>query len=199
MADLLREDPAGPAVNTAEAVALIAGAVPRRAGTWADLGAGDGTFTRALVELLGQSSRIFAVDRDARALATLERWAKKNAANVTPVVANFTAAFDLPGLGEAQLDGILFANALHFVRDAEDVLARLAARVRPGGRVVFVEYDRRAASRWVPYPISADRLPALAATAGLSTPVITATRPSAFGGNLYVAAADRVAKGANAG
>ena len=199
MADLLREDPAGPAVNTAEAVALIAGAVPRRAGTWADLGAGDGTFTRALVELLGQSSRIFAVDRDARALATLERWAKKNAANVTPVVGDFTTAFDLPGLGETLLDGILFANALHFVRDAEDVLARLAARVRPGGRVVFVEYDRRAASRWVPNPIPADRLPALAATAGLSTPVITATRPSAFGGNLYVAAADRVAKGANGG
>ena len=29
----------------------------------------------------------------------------------------------------------------------ERVLARLAAWVRPGGRVVFVEYDRRAASR----------------------------------------------------
>jgi SAM-dependent methyltransferase len=199
VADLLREDPAGPAVNTAEAVALIAGAVPRRAGTWADLGAGDGTFTRALVELLGQGSRIFAVDRDARMLATLERWAKKNAANVIPVVGDFTTPFDLPGLGETRLDGMLFANALHFVRDAGVVLARLATRVRPGGPVVFVEYDRRAASRWVPYPIPADRLPALAATAGLSTPVITATRPSAFGGSLYVAAADRVATGANSG
>src|SRR6266481_225422 len=43
-------------VNTAEAVGLIGGAIPRRAGTWADFGAGDGTFTRALVELLGQDS-----------------------------------------------------------------------------------------------------------------------------------------------
>jgi len=31
-----------------DARALIAGAVPRRAGVWADLGAGDGTFTQAL-------------------------------------------------------------------------------------------------------------------------------------------------------
>ena len=183
-------------MKAAEAVTLIAGAVPRRAGTWADLGAGDGTFTRALAELLGRTSRIYAVDRDARALATLERWAKKNAANVIPVAVDFTAPFDLPGLGDTMLDGMLFANALHFVRDPDVVLARLTARVRPGGRVVFVEYDRRAANPWVPHPIPADRLPLLAATAGLSTPVITATRPSAFGGNLYVAAADRVAKGA---
>jgi SAM-dependent methyltransferase len=181
-------------VNITEAVELLGGAIPRRAGTWADVGAGDGTFTRALVELLGQSSRIFAVDRDARAVAGLARWAKTNAANVIPVVADFTGRFDLPGLDEAMLDGMILANALHFVRDADVVLARLAARVRPGGRVVLVEYDRRATSRWVPYPIPADRLSALAASAGLSTPVIKATRPSAFGGSLYVAAADRVAK-----
>ena len=195
MADLFREAPVRESVNTAEAVGLIGGAIPRGAGTWADLGAGGGTFTRALVELLGPSSRIFAVDRDARAVAALERWAKTNAANVIPVAADFTSRFDLPGLGETMLDGMIFANALHFVREADVVLARLAAWVGAGGRVVFVEYDQRAASRWVPYPIPADRLPALAASAGLSAPVITATRPSAFGGNLYVATADRIAKG----
>ena len=195
MADPFREDPARPPVKTAEAVGLIGEAIPRRAGTWADLGAGDGTFTQALVELLGQSSRIFAVDRDTRVVAALERWAKQSAANVIPVVADFTGPFDLPGLDEPMLDGMIFANSLHFVCDANVVLARLAAWVRPGGRVVFVEYDRRATSRWVPYPISVNQLPALAASAGLSTPVITATRPSAFGGNLYVAAADRLAQG----
>ena len=61
------------------------------------------------------------------------------------------------------------------------------------GRVVLVEYERRAASRWVPYPIPLARLAALTASAGLTSPSITATRPSAFGGILYVAAADRLA------
>lgn len=178
-------------MDASEAVALLSGAVPRRAGTWADLGAGDGTFTRALTRLLGPGSRIYAVDRDPSALATLERAAGQDAVTVIPVAADFTRPFDLPGLAETRLDGMLFANALHFVRDTDVVLARLAGWLGPSGRVVLIEYDRRAASRWVPYPIPAARLPALAASAGLSTPVITATRPSAFGGLLYVAAADR--------
>ena len=96
------------------------------------------------------------------------------------MTADFTRPFELPGLEEPSLDGILLANALHFVPDAGVVLARLTKRLRPGGRVVFVEYDRRGASRWVPYPIPAAQLPALAASAGLSAPAITATRPSRF-------------------
>ena len=178
-------------MNTRDAVRLIQAAIPGRGGTWADLGAGEGTFTRALAELVGRDGRIYAVDRDARAVAALGRWAAKDAPGVIPLLADFSRPLDLPGLDEPILDGMLLANALHFVRDAEAVLARLAAWLRPGGRVVLVEYDGRRASRWVPYPIPPARLPALAAAAGLSTPVITATRPSAFGGDLYVAAADR--------
>ncbi len=182
-------------MNTGDARALISGAVPRRPGTWADLGAGNGTFTRALAELLGRDSRIYAVDHDARAIAALARWAPNAVVHVIPVAADFTQPFDLPGLGETGLDGMLLANALHFVRDADAALARLAGWLRPGGRVVFVEYDRRAASRWVPYPIPASRLPGLAASAGFSAPAITAARPSAFSGVLYVAVAERLAVG----
>ena len=180
-------------MNTRDAVALIRDAIPQAGGTWADLGAGEGTFTRALVELLGPDSRIYAVDRDAGAVRAIERWAAKDAPNVIPVIADFARPFELPGLGEKELDGILLANALHFVRDADAVLARLAALVRPAGRVVLVEYDRRGASPWVPYPIPSRRLPELAASAGLSTPTITGTRPSMFSGTLYAAAADRLA------
>ena len=179
-------------MNETDAVRLIDGAIPRHAGTWADFGAGDGTFTRALAEILGRKAKVYAVDRDPRAMAAVERWAAKSAANVIPVVADFTRPFELPGLDGA-LEGMLFANALHFVRDADVVVARLAEWLRPGGRVVIVEYDRRPASLWVPYPVPAARLPALAESAGLATPVIVATQPSAYGGDLYVATADRLA------
>lgn len=176
-------------VNTSDAVALIEKAVPRTGRTWADIGAGDGTFTHALIDLLGRDARVFAVDRDERALASLRRWAKREQANVVLVEADFTQRLELPEL----LDGMLLANALHFARNADVVLARLVQLLRPGGRVVIVEYDRRAASRWVPYPVSSRQLPALMAAADLSEPIITATRPSAYGGTLYVAAADRLA------
>ena len=174
-----------------DTVALIAGALPNHGGSvWADFGAGDGTFTRALLDLLGPGARIYAVDRDVTALAAIDLWPSAVRANVIPVVADLARPFELPGLGEGLLDGALFANSLHFMRDPEEVLARLVSLVKPGGRVVFVEYDRRASNRWVPYPIPSARLPALAASAGLTPPVVTTTRPSAFGGELYVASAD---------
>lgn len=177
-------------MKIADAVELIEGAIPRRRARWADLGAGGGTFTQALVELLGPGSRIYAVDRDARALASLGRWVKAAAADVVTIVADFSRPFELPDLDPPGLDGILLANALHFVPDPGAVLAGLTTRLRPGGRVVLVEYEQRRSSRWVPSPIPTDSLPALAAAAGLSAPIVTATRPSSFGGNLYVAFAD---------
>jgi trans-aconitate methyltransferase len=167
-------------VNAHDAIELLSSAIHTRGGTWADLGAGSGVFTRALVEVLGPESRVYAVDREARVAASR---------NVIAVNADFTHPLDLSGLGDAKLDGILLANALHFVRDAEAVLVQLVDRVGPGGSIVFVEYDRRAASRWVPYPISRAQLPALAEAAGLTPFEVTAARPSAFGGELYVATA----------
>ena len=180
-------------MHVRDATALLADAVPRQHRTWADLGAGDGTFTRALRELTGPDSTIFAVDRDASAVGALERWSGREAPNVVPVRADFTRPLELPGLESQRLDGMLLANALHFVRDADVVLARLVEMLRPGGRAIVVEYDQRRASPWVPFPISPARLAELAAAAGLSEPVVTATQRSRYGGVLYVAAADRMA------
>jgi len=179
-------------LNTAEAIDLLEDAVPPRAGVWADFGAGEGTFTRALVARLGPDGRVVALDRERHAIAALERWSSRNAARVLPVLADFTAPLDLPRLAGAPLDGILCANALHFVADPESVLARCRSWLHPGGRLAVIEYEGREPSRWVPHPVSSARLGSLLAAAGFGAPAITATRPSAYGGSLYVAAADRL-------
>lgn len=174
-----------------DAVALIRGAVATRSGVWADLGAGTGTFTLALARILDAGSTIYAVDHDASAIAALNKLAAASPTQIIPVRAELTRAVEFPGLGATLLDGILLANSLHFVPDAERVLIQLALRVRVGGRVVVVEYDRRAPSRWVPYPIDASRWPQLATSAGLTGAAVTATRPSAYAGVLYVGVATR--------
>src|SRR5512143_1563664 len=150
-----------------DAVALIRDAVGNGTGLWADLGAGSGTFTRALARLLDAESTIYAVDDDVKAVAALRGLAATSPTRIIPVRADFTRLLELPGLGSEPLDGMLLANSLHFVPNGERVLMQLARRVRIGGRVIVVEYDRRAPSRWVPYPIQASHWPQLATFAGL--------------------------------
>jgi SAM-dependent methyltransferase len=174
-----------------DAVALIRDAVGDSTGVWADLGAGAGMFTRALAQTLGDGSTIYAVDDDATAVAALRALASRSQTRIIPVKGDFTRPLELPGIGDGLLDGILFANSLHFVRDAQSVLRQLTQRLRAGGRVVVVEYDRRAPSRWVPHPIHASQWPRLAADAGLRQAAVTATRPSAYSGVLYAGVAKR--------
>ena len=173
-----------------DAVALIRSAVEGHDGRWADLGAGRGTFTRALARILSADSRIVAVDRDADALAEIERWAKAEAPNVTTAQGDFTGELVLPE-SPAAFDGLLLANALHFDKEPGAVLARLTKLLSPAGRVVLVEYDRRAASRWVPHPIAIASLGTLAEAAGLSKFRVVESRPSNYEGIIYCAVAER--------
>jgi SAM-dependent methyltransferase len=178
-------------VRDADALALLRAAVPSADGeTWADLGAGTGVFTRALATIVGPSGKVFAVDMDDRALGAVREWAARagSVASVSTMRGDVTRALDLP-----PLDGVVMANVLHFVREAEDALALVVSRLRPGGRAVLIEYEGRRASPWVPYPLPIARFRELAAGAGLGAPAVVATRPSAYGGELYVAVADRAA------
>ena len=170
-------------MNPREAADFLAKAVPRTPGVWADLGAGTGMFTRALAHILGPGSTIYAVDRDKHALAKLERAGTIEGVKLVALVGDLTSALELPGA----LDGILLANALHYVGEPARVLKQLVKWLRPGGSVVLIEYDRRRANRWVPYPIDSARLPEIAAEAGLSAPVISGTMPSRFAGTMYIA------------
>ena len=178
-----------------EAVALIAGAVTTRGETWADFGAGSGTFTRALASLLGEAGVVYAVDRDTAALRALERFATSASSGMAEVRAregDFTRQIDLP-----ELDGAVIANALHYVpyQNQAKVLAGVARQVRAGGAVVVIEYDRRNANRWVPYPISFADFTSVARDAGLSQPMLLATRPSRFAGSIYATLVRRAGTG----
>ena len=110
-----------------EAVDLLRDAVGESTGIWADLGAGTGTFTLALAELLGGGT-IYAVDDDASAIRALGELQAVGGTRIVPVKADFTHPVELPGLGGTPLDGLLMANALHFVSDATGVLSRLVQK-----------------------------------------------------------------------
>jgi ubiquinone/menaquinone biosynthesis C-methylase UbiE len=176
-------------MNERDAARLLRAAVPDADGqVWADLGAGTGLFTRALAAMAGAVGHVHAVDADAASLRALRAWiASAGAANVSVTRADVSRPLALP-----PLDGVLMANVLHFIRDQPAVLALAASYLRSGGRLVLIEYEGRRPSPWVPHPVSIARFRELAPAAGLAAPEVVATRPSAFGGDLYVARAERI-------
>ncbi|HLJ82116.1 MAG TPA: class I SAM-dependent methyltransferase [Ktedonobacterales bacterium] len=151
-------------------------------GVWADLGSGWGAFTLALADLLGPGSSIYSVDKDRGALRDQERAMRSRFPDVDVhyLAADFTRPLDLP-----PLDGVVMANSLHFQRDKEAVLQRVRGYLKPGGRLVLVEYNTDHGNPWVPYPLSYATWEALARRAGFATTRLLATRGGGRHNDMY--------------
>ncbi|TMG29445.1 MAG: class I SAM-dependent methyltransferase [Chloroflexi bacterium] len=162
-------------MNHADLVALIEDGVGERGGRWADLGAGEGAFTLALAELLGPEAHITAIDKDARALHAIE-------GRFEVRVADFTRP-----LGLSDLDGVLMANSLHYVRDKQPVLEAVRKMLRAGGRLIIVEYGADRGNPWVPYPFTYAKWETMAARAGFQGTRLLKTVPSRWLGSMYSA------------
>ncbi len=163
----------------------------REIGVWADLGAGEGAFTLALAELLPAGSTIHAIDRDAGALAELDRRYVKlsrgrSLADLHALQADFTR-----DLGIGPLDGVVMANSLHFVKDKTSVLARVRGMLRSDAPLLLVEYDTDSGNTWVPYPLSFETWRAIALENGFEEPRLLATHPSRFLRRMFSASAIR--------
>ena len=171
-------------MDHADHLRLIRDGVSGGGPAWADLGSGEGAFTLALADLLGPKGSIHTVDRDRGALAVqLQQLESRFAAvAVTPIVADFTAPIGLP-----PLDGIVMANSLHFAADTGHVLELVRGYLRPGGRLVLVEYGVDRGNPWVPYPLSFATWSKVAAAAGFRDTRQLATVPSRFLGSIYSA------------
>jgi len=174
-------------LNQSDLVALLSDGVGGRGGRWADLGAGQGAFTLALAELIGPQAHITAVDRDGRAMRDLvaEMGKRFPGVAVDVKVADLTGPLELVGL-----DGIVMANSLHFVRDKETVLESVRGMLRPGGRLIVVEYGTDHGNPWVPHPFSYQRWELMAARAGFERTRLLRTIPSRHLGSMYSAVSE---------
>jgi ubiquinone/menaquinone biosynthesis C-methylase UbiE len=159
-------------------------------GVWLDLGAGTGAFTLALADLLPAGSTIHAMDRDRGALDELERRYRRRRGDKTvdlrTHVADFSAALPF-----ADVDGVVMANSLHFVRDKAPTLRLVRGVLRTGGGLLLVEYDSDRGNQWVPYPISFETWREVAVASGFTEPTLLDANPSRFMGRIYSAFAMR--------
>ncbi len=171
-------------MNHEDHVRLLRGGVPEPGGVWADLGSGSGAFTLALADLLGPTGEIYSVDRDQGALREQERAmrARFPATTVHYLAADFTERLDLP-----PLDGVVMANSLHFQREKGPVLQLVRGYLKPGGRLILVEYNIDRGNTWVPYPLSYQTWEALARQHGFANTMLLARQPSRWLGEMFSA------------
>jgi ubiquinone/menaquinone biosynthesis C-methylase UbiE len=172
-------------VNHQDHVHLLRKGVSEAGGIWADLGCGEGAFTLALAELIGPTGTIYAVDKNAGALRQLERTMHAMFPDITLVClsADFTRPLDLP-----LLDGLVMANSLHYVRKKDVLLQRVHGYLRPGGRMLLVEYNADVGNPWVPYPLSYETWSELASRNGFTQTQLLEKVPSRFLREMYAAA-----------
>lgn len=168
-------------------VNLIRDAIPQGYGIWADLGAGEGAFTLALADITNSQTEIYSVDTDDQAL-DIQKEQFENMfprARVHYIIEDFTKPLDLPFL-----DGIIMANALHYVEAKIPFLKSLHSYLKPSGRLVLVEYNVDFGNHWVPFPLSYKTFEVLSQNAGFKNPRLVSTIPSDFLNEIYSACAD---------
>jgi SAM-dependent methyltransferase len=113
-----------------------------------DVGCGPGYASFDLADLVGPSGRVVAVDKSARFLGALRTMRQSR-------------GFENIAVHETDLDGGEFPTVLvdvawcrwvlSFVKHPRDVLARIAAALRPGGAIILHEYFDYSTWQTAPY------------------------------------------------
>ena len=116
--------------------ALDALKIPKGA-TVADIGAGVGYFTWRLAERVGPSGIVYGEDIQQAMLDQLRKNMQAHGvANVRPVL----GAIDDPKLPRESVDLILLVDVYHEFSEPEKMLDRMREALKPGGRLVLLEY-----------------------------------------------------------
>jgi precorrin-6B methylase 2 len=119
---------------------VVIDAMELRAGdVVADLGAGSGYFTFRLAAKVGKQGKVLAVDIQDEMLATIRQRASALAVtNVEEVKASETD----PRLPAGGVDVVLLVDVYHELAYPFEVMTKVREALKPGGRVVFVEYRK---------------------------------------------------------
>jgi ubiquinone/menaquinone biosynthesis C-methylase UbiE len=152
--------------------------------TWADLGCGSGTFTKALASLLMEHSKIYAVDKVDQPMKS----PNENKVEIEFIRLDFINE----ALPFVNLDGILMANALHYVKEKDVLIKKLTKHLKPAGQFIIIEYETENSNQWVPYPINFKKLQKAFSVAGFSEVIKISERKSIYqAGKMYAAVAMR--------
>jgi ubiquinone/menaquinone biosynthesis C-methylase UbiE len=103
----------------------------------ADLGSGGGYFTYRFAAAVGETGQVFALDVDESQNAYITDQAiERKLPQITPV----HIPEDGVGIPDGSVDMIFLSNVFHHLPDQTDYFRRAGAALKPGGRLVVVEF-----------------------------------------------------------
>lgn len=106
----------------------------------ADLGSGSGYFTFRLANAVGPGGKVFAVDIDQELSAYVRDRALAEAYKNIDVI---LAKPDDPMLPPSGVDMIFSTNTYHFLANRTAYFANASKYLRPGGRLVIIDFNSR--------------------------------------------------------
>jgi precorrin-6B methylase 2 len=103
----------------------------------ADIGAGSGYYSLKIAKLVGEQGKVYATDIQPEMLTIIKaKMKKQNVTNIEPILC---AEAD-PKLPEGKVDMIFMVDVYHELSHPYEVMEKMVAALKPGGRVVFVEF-----------------------------------------------------------
>src|SRR5439155_15222874 len=103
----------------------------------ADIGAGTGYYTRRLAKLVSEKGVVYAVDIQPEMLDLLtNKMAELKIKNVKPILGTITD----PKLPSNRVDLVLLVDVYHEFSHPFEMMDNICKSLRPGGRIVFVEF-----------------------------------------------------------
>ncbi len=119
----------------------------------ADIGTGTGVFTLEMAPILGTSGRLYAVDIHDYFLDHVEAAARKaGLSNVEMIL----ATHDSSALPPNSIDLAFVCQVYHHIEQPGPYLLTLWNALRPGGRLVVIDFDRRMGDSFIQGHVRAD-------------------------------------------
>jgi len=105
----------------------------------ADIGAGTGLYMLPLAQAVGSEGKVYAVDISPRFIEHLEQRAQDAGLSQVSVVECSERSAELP---EDSVDAVFICDTYHHFEYPQSTLASLRKALRPGGRLVVVDFER---------------------------------------------------------
>ncbi|HMH19235.1 MAG TPA: class I SAM-dependent methyltransferase [Burkholderiales bacterium] len=118
---------------------ILAAAAVQPGMSVADIGAGTGLFTMMFAEAVKPGGRVYAIDISQAFIDYIRQTAQaRKRTNITAIVGD---GIEVP-LPEASVDLIFMSDVYHHFEHPGQTLASIRKALRPGGRMVVVDYER---------------------------------------------------------